>query len=129
MRKRACPLRKREKPCPACNAAERIVARLDAVANATHPDGMPEDQRRAWRMVWLERLAQECRMEIEMARRADAVPKMEWIADEFRQFCGCGIRHGLGWTGMGADGDGSDRDVDANGWYSNVRRMYEEQGA
>lgn len=27
---------------------------------------------------------------------------------------------------MGPDDDGSDRDIDANGWYSNVRAEYEE---
>ena len=27
---------------------------------------------------------------------------------------------------MGKDADGTDRDIDANGWYSNVRREYEE---
>ena len=113
-----CP-RSKDEPCDSCSRAERLVGLLNAIlrGNDTVPD-------LGWAAVRFERWRLQRSMEREAARRAALVPKRKpsGIPGPGQRGECCGTT----WTGMGSDDDGSDRDIDANGWYSNVRAEYEE---
>ena len=103
--------------CPSCIAARSMVERINAIFR---PDEKPHW---GWALVRFSRFTQRQAMDREMARRAALVPKIKASGIE-----GPGrVNECSGtWLGMGTDDAGNDRDIDANGWYSNARRALEE---
>lgn len=116
-RRKTCP-RTRDDICDACNSAEKIVKLMDAimVGNDTTPS-------LGWAAIRFERWRQEQRINAEAARRAPFHPNAPRIEEGRHPGGEC---MGTTFTGMGKDCAGTDMDIDANGWYSNARRLYEE---
>lgn len=111
-----------DKPCWRCDAAERLVRLLDSIFGG--------DERGAdlwyWTQVRWERWRQQCIIDHEALRRAALVPKYGHPSGGREGPGQIGEGNAVGYHAMGKDADGTDRDIDANGWYSNVRREYEE---
>lgn len=112
-----CP-RRRDERCRACDCADRAVAFMRAILR---PDERPDI---GWAEIRLNRHLAHQAMEAEAARRMNAAPKR--VASGVPGPGKINECRGTDWTAMGQDDAGTDRDIDANGWYSNVRREYEE---